>query len=286
MRLARQILQHTGMSRYRYMRILWAGLVLSGALAATSLASAETLRVGGTGAVTEMLRQLAPVFQAETGVTLEVIPGLGASGGNAAAADGMLGISVSGRDLKEEETAKGLKVAARVRTPFVLMTSRPEADGLKSEDIAAIYAADKPAWPDGSPIRIILRPAGESDNHVLVSLFPGMAEAMEKARGRSDLSVAATDQDNADAAEEIEGSLIATTLTQMLTEKRDLRFLAIDGVSPTVANYESGSYPYGKTLFLIVPAEISAEAASFLSFIATPEAEPLLREAGIVGGDE
>jgi len=37
---------------------------------------------------------------------------------------------------------------------------------------------------------------------------------------------------------------------------------------------------------LVVPAEISAEAASFLSFIATPEAEPLLREAGIVAGDE
>jgi len=113
-----------------------------------------------------------------------------------------------------------------------------------------------------------------------------MAEAMERARGRPDLSVAATDQDNADAAEEIEGSLIATTLTQMLTEKRDLRFLAIDGVPPTLANYENGSYPYGKSLFLVVPAEISAEAASFLSFIATPEAEPLLREAGIVAGDE
>lgn len=267
-------------------KFLSAGVALFAVMAVASLASAETLRIGGTGAVTEMLRQIGPAFKAETGITLEVIPGLGASGGNAAAADGMLGISVSGRDLKEEETAKGLTVAARVRTPMVLMTSRLEPDGLKREDIAAIYAADKPTWPDGSPIRIILRPAGESDNLVLVSLFPGMADAMEKARERPDLSVAGTDQDNADAAQEIEGSLIATTLTQMLTEKPDLRFLTIDGVAPTLANYENGSYPYGKTLFLVVPAEISAEAASFLSFFAAPEADALLREAGIVAGDE
>ena len=40
----------------------------------------------------------------------------------------------------------------------------------------------------------------------------------------------------------------------------------------------------GKTLYLVVPAQISPEAAAFLSFIATPAGQSLLREAEIVAG--
>jgi phosphate transport system substrate-binding protein len=100
------------------------------------------------------------------------------------------------------------------------------------------------------------------------------------------LSVAATDQDNADAAEDVEGSLVGITLTQVMTEKRHLQFVTIDGVAPTMANYENGSYPRGKTLYLVIPAEVSPEALSFLSFIATPEGKTILRDAGIVAGAE
>jgi phosphate transport system substrate-binding protein len=85
-------------------------------------------------------------------------------------------------------------------------------------------------------------------------------------------------------AERTKGSLVASTLTQMTTEKRNLRFLTIDGVAPTLENYKSGSYPYGKILYLVVPAKISPEAAAFLSFIATPTGESLLRKAEIIAG--
>src|SRR5476649_2774159 len=89
-----------------------------------SAASGATLKVGGTGATTALLTQLAPAFKAETGIDLDVVPGLGTSGANNAAADGKLGLSVSGRDLRDKERAKGLKVAATYRTPFGLATSR------------------------------------------------------------------------------------------------------------------------------------------------------------------
>ena len=221
-----------------------AGVLIFGAAAAPTLACAQTLKVGGTGAVTELLRQLAPAFTAQTGIVLEVIPSLGTGGANAAVADGAIGLSVAGRDLKEKEVAKGLQVATTLRTPFGLVTSRPGPDNLNSDDIAGLYGADKPIWPDGTPILITLRPVDESDNLVLADLFPGMAEAIEHMRSRPDISVAATDQDNAEAAEKIEGSLVGATLTQMTTEKRNLRFVAIDGAAPTLENVANGSYPY------------------------------------------
>ena len=267
-----------------YIGLFSAGLGLLSALLTLNPASAETLRMGGTGAATEMLRQIGPAFEAETGIKLQVVPSLGTSGGNAAAADGVIGISVAGRDLKTKEAEKGLTVAATLRTPFGLVTSRPGPDGLASAEIASFYGADRPAWPDGTPMLIVLRPVDESDNLLLGAFFPGMAEAIKHVRTRSDLSVAATDQDNADMAEKTKGSLVASTRTQITTEKRNLRFLTIDGIAPTLENYKSGAYPYGKTLYLVVPAKISPEAAAFLAFIATPSGESLLRKAEIIAG--
>ena len=72
--------------------------------------AAGELRIGGTGAVTDVLRALAPDFTAQTGIALVVIPSLGSSGANNAVADGQLGLAVSGRDLRDKEKARGLQV--------------------------------------------------------------------------------------------------------------------------------------------------------------------------------
>lgn len=170
------------------------------------------------------------------------------------------------------------------RTPFGLVTSREGPQGLKSAEIAALYGADSPKWPDGAPILIILRPADESDNTVLGELFPGLAAVLQQMRKRRDLSIAATDQDNADLAEQLKGSLSSATLMQIMTEKRKLSFVSIDGVAATVENYQNGSYPYGKSIYVLVPSVVSPEAQAFLAFLAKPATGALLRSAGLIAG--
>lgn len=259
-------------------------LCLLGVMLATSPGLAQALKIGGTGAATEMLRQIAPAFRDATGVTLEVVPGLGTSGAHNALIDGKLGLAIAGRDLRDKETAKGLKVVMTFRTPFGLVTSRPQPDALKSTEIAALYRADRPLWSDGTPILMTLRPADESDNIVLGGLFPGMAEALQHLRKRRDLSIAATDQDNADMAERIKGSLISATLVQILAENRNLRFVPIDGAVPSLEAYENGSYPYGKSMHVVAPAAPSAEAQALVAFLASPQGVALLRQASISTG--
>jgi phosphate transport system substrate-binding protein len=244
----------------------------------------RTLKTGGTGSVTELLKQLAPAFKADTGIDLDVIPGLGTSGANNAVADGQLGIAVSGRHLKDKEAKKGLKEVATLRTPFGLVTSRQGPDDLKRSDIAELYQSNRPTWSDGTPILITLRPVDESDNIVLGELFPGMTEALVRLRKRPDLSIAATDQDNADIAEKVKGSLTGAALTQIISEKRNLRFVSIDGVAASLENYQNGSYPYGKSLYVIAPSVVSPEAEAFIAFLAKPATEALLRQAGMITG--
>ncbi|MDP2411492.1 MAG: substrate-binding domain-containing protein [Pseudolabrys sp.] len=244
--------------------------------------AAENLRVGGTGAINEAVRGLAPAFAAETGIAIQLVPSMGTSGGNSALADGVLDVSVSGRPLNAKEKASGLKAVAEMRTPYGLVTSLAKPNALRSAELAQLYQSDKPIWADGTPIRIILRPSNDSDTALLGQLFPSMSEAIVKARSRADLSVAATDQDNADMAEKMPGSLVGATLTQIKMEKRNLRFVAIDGVGPSLESFENGSYPLGKSLYVVVGPNPNAAAISFVAFVRSPKGVAALREAGLL----
>jgi phosphate transport system substrate-binding protein len=242
--------------------------------------SAEPLRAGGVGAATKLLPVLFAAFDRNQDIKLEVIPSLGSSGGLRALSENALDIAVSGRPLNSEELKQGMRVAAAVRTPFVLITSHPKPNGLRSTEIAEIFRAQKATWADGSLIRIILRPKSDSDTPILGGMFPAMVAAIEAARGRHDIPIAATDQDNADAAERMEGSLAGATLTQIKTEKRNLRLISIDGVAPSVEGLESGAYPFGKTIYFVLPAKSNPAAERFVAFIQSPTGQALLRETG------
>ncbi|MBI2738693.1 MAG: substrate-binding domain-containing protein [Rhodospirillales bacterium] len=267
--------------RFRPITVLVSSIAM---VVATLSASAQELRIGGTGSVTEAMRRLAPAFQAETGITLTVLPSLGTTGANNALADGELGLAVGGRDLRDKEKARGLQVSGHLRTPFGFVTSRAGPDNLRRADIVGLYKAADPSWPDGMPLLFVLRPVDESDNEVLAGFFPGMAGATAQLRKRRDIAVAATDQDNADAAERTKGSLVAATLSQVEAEGRNLRFVAIDGAMPTVQAYLDGSYPYVKLLYLVAPAALSGEAKAFLDFLAKPKMQAKLNELGLIAG--
>jgi phosphate transport system substrate-binding protein len=161
-----------------------------------------------------------------------------------------------------------------------LVTSHPQPNGLRSSEIADIFKALKPTWKDGSLIRIILRPRSDSDTEVLGGMFPGMASVLELARRRSDIPVAATDQDNADLAERIAGSLSGSTFTQIVMERRALRSVPIDGTEPSVENLEGGSYPYAKKLDFILSPKKTSSAEAFTAFLRSPAGQAALRSTG------
>lgn len=105
-----------------------------------------------------------------------------------------------------------------------------------------------------------------------------MGEAIEAARLRAELPTAATDQDNAALAERMAGSLIGIAVTQLKTEHRDLHIVPLDGVEPTLANFESGVYRFAKHMYFVVPRAASAEAQQFMDFLRSPRGVKALRE--------
>ena len=216
------------------------------ALLTANSAGAQTVRIGGTGAATALIQSLDTAFAEISEDRVHVNPSLGTSGAIRAVSAGALDIAVSGRPPNPQEEAAGLVVLAILKTPFGFVSSRRSPPGLGKNDIAALFDARRKTWPDGFPLRIVMRPRSESDTALIGALFPGAGAAIERARTRTEIPIAATDQDNADLAERLTGSLIGATLTQIKLEKRKLSFVDIDEVKPSLENLESGAYPYAK----------------------------------------
>jgi phosphate transport system substrate-binding protein len=254
---------------------------LAALAAGGSKASAEIVRVGGTGAAQGLMQRLGEAFSAASpGDTLEVMPGLGSTGGIAAVIDGALAIAVTARVSREAEREKGVHDVPFLETPFIFVSSGAQPHRLSRSEVVAVYDGALRVWPDGNPIKPILRPRSDTTSDLLVASFEGMRAALEKTRKRQDVPVAATDQDNAQLAEKIAHSLAAMTLLQLITERPRVRAIALDGVEPSLARMEDGSYLLRTALHLVVAAQPGPAAQRFIDFTRTPAAERIIRESG------
>jgi len=211
---------------------------------------------------------------------VEVLPGLGSSGGISALAAGVLHVAVSGRPLKDEERAKNLDSAPFLDTPFALATSHPKPQMLSKSQVVAIYDGSLRQWPDGKEIKPILRPKSDAAAAFMAASFAGMPAAVEKLRQGPDVPVAATDQDNVEAAQKTANSFAGMTLVQFTAERPRLRLIALDGIEPSIAAMETGSYALKMRLHLATNAQPSPTVQRFLQFLRSPEGARIVRENG------
>lgn len=263
--------------------LLW--LVACAALAAPAAAAdMAMLRLGGTGASLGILRALGEEFSRHyPSVRVVVEPSLGSSGAIAAVAAGAIGVGTISRPLTQEETAKGLRQMPLARTAFAVAVHRDvPVPGLTLSELAALYSGATAAWPDGTPVRIILRPEREFDTGALRAMSPELERAVRAAQARRGLMVAITDQDSAQYLEQVPGSIGTTSLALVVSERRNLRVLAIEGVAPSIQALESGAYRFSRPLYLITSASPSAAALAFAEFAASPAAGEVLRRNGAV----
>lgn len=253
-------------------------VVLLGMFALAVPAAGQAMRLGGTGGAMGMAQRIADAYAA-TGTRIEVIPGLGSSGSVKAVADGAIEIAIASRPSKTSEEERGLTAVFFARTPMVWITSHPALPGIHAADIPGLFAEARPKWADGTPLNVVLRVASDTDVSIVEGYFPGLADAFALARQRTEIPVTATDQDNTAAAEELQGSFVHAGLSHV-TERPNLRVVALDGVEPSVENLESGAYPYEKPLYIVYAPGSAEAAARLLEFLRSEPGRTLLRDAG------
>jgi phosphate transport system substrate-binding protein len=244
--------------------------------------SIATIKIGGTGGAMGAMNELAKAFHKKhPGLDIIFVPNLGTSGGITAVTAGAIDIALAGRPLNPSELASGLKKVEYARSPFVFATAHTVTGmNLTLDQIARIYRGEMKKWPDGIPIRLILRPGGDADTMMLKGMSPELREAVEKAQAKEGMTTALTDKDSADAIEKIKGAFGTSTLTQIISEKRALIPLPLNGVTPDVNTIADGRYPYFRTFYMVTGPKSQAAAQGLIEFARSQEGRAILTKTG------
>lgn len=258
-----------------------AGVVVCG-MSVAGCAWAQEIRIGGTGGALGTMQTLANAYQKiHPEAKIVVLPSLGSGGGIKAVLAGAIQVAVSSRPLTPAETNQGATAVEHGRTPFVFaVRANTGPDNVTTKELAEIFSGALDRWPDGSTIRLVLRPVGDSDEDILKKISPEMAKAMALARKRPGMRFAITDQDAADAIEKIGGAFGATTEALIVSEKRAIKSLRLNGVEPSTRAVADGSYPYFKPLFIVTTEKPLLPARQFVAFLLSADGRAILARSG------
>lgn len=248
----------------------------------SSLATAETLTIGGSSAGIGTMRLLATGFaKVAPAVSVVLAPNLGSRGGMKALAPGAIDVAIISRPLSAEEAAQGLVAVEYGKTPFGFVTKMEEARGFKTlAELAEVFGGQRPAWPDQTPVRLVLFPAGDRDTAQLQAFSPAMKQAVQTALARPGIIIRNSDDAIADAIESIPGAMGANTLALISSEGRKLRMLPLNGVVPSPKSLADGSYPYFKTMLLVRKSVGKEAAVRFFDYVASPAGQQILLNSG------
>lgn len=170
------------MSRLPFLRL---SIIVAAVLVAPFSAQADMLRAGGSsGGIGTLDRLLKEYARREPGVGHRVVPDLSSGGGIKAVTAGVIDIGISSRPLsaQEEMAATQFKLGA---TAFVFATdATASVDALTTVELVGIYAGHTLTWRDGRRLRLLLSPAGDSNNDLVGSLSPALASAVADAQRR------------------------------------------------------------------------------------------------------
>lgn len=252
------------------------------ALAAATAVSAQEIKIGGTGAALGTMQLLAQAYaKTQPDARIVVLPSMGSGGGIKAVLAGAIQIGVSSRPLKEAESKAGAVAIEYGRTPFVFATAATsKVTGITTQNLVDFYAGTVDEWADGSKFRLVMRPIGDSDSETIKAISPAMRDAKSAAEQRKGMAFTVTDQETASAIEKIPGALGPSTLALLISEKRALKPLALDGVVPSAQTIANGSYALSKQLLIVTGPKTSAEAQAFITFVQSTAGRQVLQQTG------
>ncbi|MEO5373433.1 MAG: substrate-binding domain-containing protein [Alphaproteobacteria bacterium] len=271
----------------RVIRFSLGFVVACGLLGSVPAAAQEVVRAGGTGAGTIILQRMVELYK-ETrpdARVVAVMPPLGSIGGLNALAAGAIQVAIVARP-SDPEKVPDASSEFWVRTPFVLVARDvPDGTNLSRSQVADILAGRLLQWPNGNPIRPILRFKSDTDTKLLGDMSPDIAASLEVAFKRPGIPAAEHDIHNQQLLESTPGAFGVMSLSQQSLASPLLKPLTLDGVKPSVATLLSGAYPYERKFYLVVGKSPSASTREFLAYLRSPATLDYLRNHGLIASE-
>lgn len=244
----------------------------------------DTIVIGGVGSALGTMRMIADAFEkSHAGVKVKLLPSLGSTGGVKGVVTGAIDIGLAGRELNQEEKHQGAVAREYARSPLVFVANESApVKGLSIQAIVDIYEGKMLNWPDGSRLRLVLRPASDIDTRLVKEISPAVGRAVDRAHSRFGMIIAITNQESDSLVESTSGALGISTMMQVFSEKRSLKVLSLDGVKPGARTLANGSYRPHKRFFLVTRPNPTTSVQLFLRFVQSRAGVQLLEQSGSI----
>lgn len=244
----------------------------------------ETLRINGSGSALDMMKPMIAAYQKNNkDVRIIMEKPLGSSGAVKALLADALDLVLSSKTLKPEEVAKGARQQMYGTMPLVFITEKNvRKANISTKELEDIYSGKRTSWPNGEPVRLILRPGEDVDSNIIGSLSPGMATAIGMARKRPGMFIAVTDPEAYTAVSKTTGALGATGMTSVITEKLPVASLALNGVTASPQALASGTYPLAKEVSIVTTPKTAPAAHKFINFMNSAQGHAIAGKAGVL----
>lgn len=238
-----------------------------------------TVSTDGSTSMEMVIGSLKETFEAENkGITVTYNP-TGSGSGITAVSEGRCDIGLSSRDLKLEEKEKGLTetVLAYDGIAIIVHPENPVLD-LTLEDIAKIYTGEITNWKDvgGNDAEIVLigREAGSGTRDG----FESITGTAENCKYRQELT------STGDVITTVAGNPAAIGYASLASVKNSVKALKVDGVAPSEATIQDGSYKVQRNFVLVTKTDgkLSDAAQKFFNYITSADASEVIKNAGAV----
>ena len=240
-----------------------------------------TVSTNGSTSMEKVIGALSEQFMADnSGVTITYDP-TGSGTGIESVSTGSCDIGLSSRNLKDEETEKGLEgtVVALDGIAIIVNEACPVED-LSLEQIASIFTGETADWSDlggeAGAIACIGREAGS-----------GTRDGFESITGTEDTCVLSQELTSTGAVIEAVKSnpnAIGYASLSSAENQEGIKMVTVGGVACSEETVLDGSYVIQRPFLLVTKADtqLSEAAQAFFDFATSADANDLIRTAGAV----
>ena len=240
-----------------------------------------TVSTNGSTSMEKVIGALSEQFMADnSGVTITYDPN-GSSTGIESVSTGSCDIGLSSRNLKDEETEKGLEgtVVALDGIAIIVNEACPVED-LSLEQIASIFTGEISDWSElggeAGAIACIGREAGS-----------GTRDGFESITGTEDTCVLSQELTSTGAVIEAVKSnpnAIGYASLSAAENQEGIKMVTVGGVACSEETVLDGSYVIQRPFLLVTKADtqLSEAAQAFFDFATSADANDLIRTAGAV----
>jgi phosphate transport system substrate-binding protein len=245
---------------------------------------ADTIAIAGSTSLLPLTQHAAEAYMKRHPEVRISVAGRGSGVGIRGIIDSTADIAGVSRELSKKElklcAQRGVKpvthqVAVGCVVP-VVDKSNP-ISSLSLAQLKDVFTGEIKSWQElGGPAKPIAVMNRDSNSGTFV-MFRLMV--LDQARVRPDALMLAS---NGAMVQAVSGNPLALGYVGLGYLGSELKALAVDGITVSMANVRNGTYPLSRPLYLITKGEPKGAVKDFLEFVLSPEGQMIAQEEGFV----